>query len=192
MQNISEAVVDKVREEAQAIVDEAEEEARKELEKAKSQREARLEVEKRRHLNEANEEAARISAQSAMQDHQKTAAAKSAVLDDIIQQARASLEKVATKPDLLAYLINDAVDGLGEDAGKITVLVSSKDLAAAKDLVKKDKRLASVVSEVAECDCNGGAIAQNESKTISVDNTYTTRLEMLLPRILPEISKELF
>ncbi|GAI00113.1 unnamed protein product, partial [marine sediment metagenome] len=25
-----------------------------------------------------------------------------------------------------------------------------------------------------------------------IDNTYETRLEMLLPRLLPEISKELF
>jgi len=192
MQNISEAVVDKVREEARAIVEEAKEEARKELDKAKSQRDARIEAEKRRLLNEAKEEAARIAAQSAMQDHQKTAAAKAAVLDDIVAKARANLKKVATKPALLAYLVNDAVDGLGDDAGKITVLVSSKDVAAAKELVKKDKRLSYVVAEVVECECDGGAIAQNEAKTISVDNTYTTRLEMLLPRILPEISKELF
>lgn len=192
MQNISEAVVDKVREEARAIVDEANEEAKKEVDKAKSQRSARLEAEKRRLLNDANEEAARIMAQSAMQDHQKTAAAKAAVLDEIVTKARADLKKAATKPALLAYLVKDAVDGLGDDAGKITVMVASKDLAAAKDLVKKDKLLSSVVAEVAECECDGGAIAQNESNTTSVDNTYTTRLEMLLPRILPEISKELF
>ncbi len=192
MQNISEAVVDKVREEARAIVEEAEEEARKELERAKGQREARFEAEKRRLLNDAREEAARIAAQSAMQGHQKTAAAKAEVVDEIVKQARAAIKKVTTKPELLAYLIADAIDGLGENKGKVIVLVSSRDLAMAKDIVKKDKRLASVVSEVAECDCDGGAIVQNESKTVSVDNTYTTRLEMLLPRILPEISKELF
>lgn len=192
MQNISEAVVDKIRDEAKTIVDEAEEEAKKEVEKAKTQRDARLEAEKRRILTDAREEAARIAAQSAMQEHQQTAAAKAEVLDDIVDRARGSLKKVTTKPDLLAYLVNDAVKGLGKEQGKVTLLVSSKDVAAAKDLVKKDKHLSSVVAEVQECDCSGGAIAQNESKNISVDNTYTTRLEMLLPRILPEISKELF
>jgi len=192
MQNISDAVVDKIREEARGIVDEAEEEAKKELDKAKAQREARIEAERRRILNEASEEAARVAAQSAMQDHQKTAAAKSEVLDDIVSRARIGLKKAKSKPELLAYLVNDAVDGLGDDAGKLTLLVSSQDVAAAKDLVKKDSRLSSIVVAVKECDCDGGAIAQNESKTISVDNTYTTRLEMLLPRILPEISKELF
>ncbi len=192
MQNISEAVVDKIRDEAKTIVDEAEEEARKEVEKAKAQRDARLEAEKRRILTDAREEAARVAAQSAMQDHQQTASAKAEVLDDIVNRARESLKKVTTKPDLLAYLVNDAVKGLGEEQGKVTLLVSSKDVPAAKDLVKNDKQLSSVVAEVQECDCDGGAIARNESKTISVDNTYTTRLEMLLPRILPEISKELF
>ncbi|MFW6102731.1 MAG: V-type ATP synthase subunit E [Chloroflexota bacterium] len=192
MQNISEAVVDKIRDEAKTIVDEAEEEARKEVEKAKAQRDARLEAEKRRILTDAREEAARIAAQSTMQDHQQTASAKAEVLDDIVNRARESLKKVTTRPDLLAYLVNDAVKGLGEEQGKLTLLVSSKDVAAAKDLVKNDKQLSSIVAEVQECDCDGGAIVRNESKTISVDNTYTTRLEMLLPRILPEISKELF
>lgn len=192
MQNISEAVVDKIRDEAKTIVDEAEEEARKEVEKAKAQRDARLEVEKRRILTDAREEAARVAAQSAMQEHQQTAAAKAEVLDDIVERARGSLKNVTTKPDLLAYLVNDAVKGLGKEQSKVTLLVSPKDVAAAKDLVKKDKHLSSIVVEVQECDCDGGAIAQNESKNINVDNTYTTRLEMLLPRILPEISKELF
>ncbi len=192
MQNISEAVVDKIRDEAKAIVAEAEEEAKKEVDKAKAQKDARLETEKRRILNDAREEAARVAAQSAMQDHQQTAAAKTEVLDDIVNRTRESLNKVATKPDLLAYLVNDAIKGLGQDQGKVTLLVSSKDVAAVRDLVKKDKQLSSVVAEVGECDCDGGAIAQNESRMISVDNTYTTRLEMLLPRILPEISKELF
>ena len=192
MQNISEAVVDKVREEARVIVDEAKEEAKKELDKAKSQRDARLEAERKRLLNDATEEAARITAQGAMQSHQKTSAAKAAVLDDIVAHARADLKKVSTKPALLAYLIKDAIDGLGDEPGKVTLLVSSNDLATAKDIVKKDKRLADMVATVSECDCDGGAIARNEAKTTSVDNTYTTRLEMLLPRILPEISKELF
>jgi len=58
--------------------------------------------------------------------------------------------------------------------------------------VKSDKKLASTVLDVRTCDCTGGVIIENESKTLSVDNTYTTRLEMLLPRILPEISKKLF
>lgn len=191
MQNISEAVVDKVKEEAQAVVNEAEEEAKKEREKAKAQQDARLEAEKRRLLTAAQEEAARITAQNAMQARQKVANAKAAVLDEIVQKSRAELKKAGTSRESLAYLINDAISGLGQ-SDKLTVAVSKNDLEVAKEIVKADKTLSSTVSEVKSCDCEGGVLVENEDKTLSVDNTYATRLEMLLPRILPEISKKLF
>jgi vacuolar-type H+-ATPase subunit E/Vma4 len=46
--------------------------------------------------------------------------------------------------------------------------------------------------EIKEFDCTGGVIAESIEGKFSLDNTYDTRLEMLLPRILPEISQELF
>ncbi len=191
MQNISEAVVDKVREEAQTIVTEAEEEAKKELEKAKAQQDARLEAEKRRLLTAAQEEGARITAQNAMQARQKVANAKAAVLEDIVQKARTDLKKASTRRESLAYLITDAISGLGESE-KVTVAVAKNDLEMAREIVKADKKLSTIVSEVKTCDCEGGVLVDNEDQTLSVDNTYTTRLEMLLPRMLPEISKKLF
>ncbi len=191
MQKISEAVVDKVREEAQSIVSEAEEEAKKELDKAKSQRAARIEAEKKRLLNEANEEAARVSAQNAMLAHRKIASAKSEVLESIVSKSREMVAKAPVKKEALAYLISDAISGLGE-ADKVTVAVSKRDLDVAKEIVKSDKELSNKVKDVIACDCDGGAIIETDSKTLSADNTYGTRLEMLLPRIIPEISKELF
>ncbi len=191
MQNISEAVVDRVREEARAIVSEAEEEANEEREKAKAQRDARLEAEKKRLLSAAREEAARITAQNAMQARQKVANAKAAVLDEVVQKARADLKKAATKRESLACLINDAIAGIG-DSDKVILSVAEKDLKMAEEIVKADRKLSAAVAEVKACGCEGGVILENEDKTISVDNTYTTRLNMLLPRILPEISKKLF
>ncbi len=38
----------------------------------------------------------------------------------------------------------------------------------------------------------GGVIAENIDGKLRIDNTYETRLEMLLPKLLPEISKVLF
>ncbi len=190
MQKISEAVVDKVKVEARSIVSEAEEEAKKELEKARSQQDAKVKAEKRRLLKEAQEEADRVASQSVIQGHRKMAAAKASVLDDIVQRARAGLKKTSAKPDLTAYLIGDAISGLGSD--KATISVSHHDIAMVKELVKNDKQLSAKVLDMTECDCDGGVIAASEDKKTSVDNTYATRLEMLLPRLLPEISKELF
>lgn len=191
MQTISEAVVDKVREEAQHLVNEAEEESRREREKAMAQRAARFEAEKKQLLAEANAEAARIMAHSAMNARQTVAKAKAEILDGIVQQAQTALAGTATTRESLAFLIKDAVDGLGE-ASRVTLSVAKKDIALAQEIVKADKRLSAVVSDIAETDCSGGALAQTEDDRLSVDNTYTTRLEMLLPRILPEISRKLF
>ncbi len=191
MQRISEAVVDKVKEEAQRLVNEAEEEAKRELDKARALRTERLEAEKKRILTEATEEAARISAQNAMKARQKVANAKSAVLEDIVQKSRAAMQKSTTTREHLAQLIRDAAAGLGT-ADKLYVSVSKKDVDMAREIVKTDKQLAARVLEVRTADCDGGALVENESRTLSVDNTYATRLQMLLPRVLPEISKELF
>ncbi len=191
MQRISEAVVDKVREEAQRLVSEAEEEAKKELGKAQALRAGRLETEKKRLLAEAGEEAARITAQNAMSSRQKTASAKSAVLDEIVRKARENLQKSATTREQLAQLTRDAVAGLGT-ADKVFLSVAKKDLDMAREIVKSDKALASRVLEVRVINSEGGVVIENESRSLGVDNTYFTRLQMLLPRVLPEISKELF
>ena len=191
MQTISEAVVDKVREEAQHLVNEAEEEAKKELDKAKAQRAARLEAEKKRLLTEANEEAARITAQNAMKARQTVANAKAGVLDSIVETARAKLAKTPTTRESMAFLIADAVEGLG-GVQKVSLAVAKKDIPLAQEAVKADKKLAAQVTDIKACDCGGGISVQTEDGTLSVDNTYTTRLEMLLPRILPDIGKKLF
>jgi vacuolar-type H+-ATPase subunit E/Vma4 len=191
MQTISEAVVDKVREDARAIVSEAEAEAKKELDKARALRDTRLEAEKKRLLAVSQEEAARIVAQNAMQARQKVANAKAAVLDEIVQKARATMKTTPATRESMAFLINDAFQGLGE-AEKFMVSVSKKDRALAEEVIKSDKKLAKAVTEVKTCDCTGGVIIENSDQTLSVDNTYTTRLEMLLPRMLPAISKKLF
>ncbi|NLE94400.1 MAG: hypothetical protein GX600_01775 [Dehalococcoidia bacterium] len=191
MQTISDAVVDKVREEAQHLVNEAEEESKKELDKARAQRAARLEAEKKRLLTDAREEAARITAQNAMKARQTVANAKASVLDAIVTQARAALAKTPTTQKSLAFLISDAIEGLGRP-GKVTLSVAEKDAAAAREIVKADKKLADAVKDVTTCDCTGGVLVQTEDNTLCIDNTYTTRLEMLLPRILPEIGKKLF
>jgi vacuolar-type H+-ATPase subunit E/Vma4 len=70
--------------------------------------------------------------------------------------------------------------------------VSSKDLAAARKLVEKDKELAGRITEVKEHGNLGGVIIEDMGGRVRIDNTYETRLEMLLPRLLPEVGKELF
>jgi len=190
MERISEAVVGKVRVEAQSIIKEAEEKAHKEVEKAKQQQEAKLEEGKRKMLEEAEEEAARIMAQASIKARQELLRVKSDIIARIIEEAKRALSGIASDESHLLSLTREAMDGLGVDKGRI--YVSPKDISSVQKLLKGDKELANKIVEVKESDSVGGVIAEDMEGKYRIDNTYETRLEMLLPRLLPEISKELF
>jgi vacuolar-type H+-ATPase subunit E/Vma4 len=61
-----------------------------------------------------------------------------------------------------------------------------------KKFLEADKELAGKIVEIREYNCLGGVIAEDVEGKLRIDNTYETRLEMLLPQLLPKISEELF
>ena len=190
MERISEAVVGKVRVEAENIIREAGEKAQEEIERARKQREIKLEEEKHKMLEEAGEEAARIAAQASMKVRQELSNAKADIIAKLIDRVKQNLSSMSREESLFPSLIREAVDGLGVDKGKI--YVSPKDISSVQKFLKGDEELASRIMEVKEFDCTGGVIAEDIEGKFRIDNTYETRLEMLLPKLLPEISKELF
>ena len=190
MERISEAVVSKVKLEAQEIVREAEDKAEQELQKAQQQREARFEEEKGRMLGEAREASARISAQASIRARQQLSSAKAEAIGKIIDRARQQLSQTSSDEGHLLNLIREAANGLRAD--KARIYASAKDVGAVKGLVEADKELSGSILEVRESNCLGGVIAEDSQGKLRIDNTYETRLESLLPKLLPEISKELF
>jgi V/A-type H+-transporting ATPase subunit E len=190
MEKINEAVLSKVKAEAQTIIEDAEHKAREEIDKAARQRAARLEEERGKMLREAEEEAARILAQASIKARQRLSSAKADAIAKIINGARKELSQISGDESHLANLIREAMNGLGVDKGRI--YVSPKDASTAKKLLKADKELSDRILEVREYDFLGGVIAEDAEGKLRIDNTYETRLETLLPKLLPEISKELF
>ena len=190
MEKISETVIAKVQKEADQIIKEAEKKALQEIEKAEELAELKSEQEKRKIIEEAEREAAKILAQALIQARQELAKVKSEIINKIRNKAQTQLAKVSTEPSLLIKLVREGIDGLGAD--KVRIYVSSKDMAKIQQALNTDKELAGKVIEVKEVNCVGGVIVESIDGKISVDNTYDTRLEMLLPRIIPEIGKELF
>ena len=190
MEKISEAILYKVKAEAQNIIKEAEENAQEEIEKAKRQRETILGEEKRKMVREAEEEAARIVAQASIKARQKLLRGKVDIITEVIGMAKQILSGISSDKSCFLNLINEAMDGLGSVKGR--VYVSHKDVSIVKELLEEDKELASRIIEVKEFDCIGGVIVENVEGKLRIDNTYETRLEMLLPKVLPEISKRLF
>ena len=95
MEEIREAVVNKVRVEAQNIIKEAEEKVGEERKKARKQWEAKLQEEKRKMLEEAEEEAARIMAQASIKSRQKLSIAKTDVITKIINWVNQELSELS-------------------------------------------------------------------------------------------------
>jgi vacuolar-type H+-ATPase subunit E/Vma4 len=190
MEKISEAVVSKVKLDAQSIIREADEKAQEEIEKAKRQRDERFQEETSRMLGEAKEEAARILAQASIKARQRLSSAKADAIANIINGARKELSQISSDERYFLNLIREAIDGLGVD--KARIYVSPKDVSNVKKFLKADRELSGKIVEVRESNCLGGVIAEDMEGKLRIDNTYETRLEMLLPKMLPKISEELF
>lgn len=190
MEKISEAVVSKVKLDAQNIIREAEEKAQEEIEKAKRQREVRFEEARGRMLGEAEEEVARILAQASIKARQQLSSAKADTIAKIIDGARRELPRISSDESYFLNLIREAMEGLGVD--KARIYVSPKDVSTVKRFLEADKELSGKILEVRESNCLGGVIAEDVEGKLRIDNTYETRLEMLLPKLLPKMSKELF
>jgi vacuolar-type H+-ATPase subunit E/Vma4 len=191
VQGISDVVLEKVGRQAEAIVRAAEEEAAAELEKARRRREERTEGERRRRLAAAETEAARVVAQAIMQARNALAAAKAAVMDEIIARARARIEALAPQPEALARLIAEAVDGLGQP-GQAVVGVREDQLELAREIIAGEAGLAEAVREVVARPIGGGVRVESEDGAIVIDNSHAARLEMLVPRVLARFGRELF
>ncbi len=190
MEKISEAILDKVKVDAQRIIKEAEEKALQEVEKAEKQLESKFEEEKRKAIEEAEREATIILAQASIAARQELSRTKADIIDNIISTVKATLRGTSSDESSLLSLIKEVVEGL--DVDKARIYVSPKDISKVQEFLERDKEIASRILEVKEFDCTGGVIAESIDGKFSLDNTYDTRLEMLLPQILPEISQGLF
>ncbi len=190
IEKISDAILDKVRAEAQDIVEEAKEKARERIERAKRQQEAKLEEEKDKLIEEAKEEATRILAQSSITARQELLLAKTRIIDEIIDRVKKTFSEISSDESSPLDLIKEAINAL--DIDKARIYVSPKNISSVRKSLKEDKQLANKITEIREFDGTGGVIVEDIDGKIRIDNTYDTRLEMLLPKLLPEIGKELF
>ena len=190
MDKIRDAIISKVRMEAEDITREAKEKAQEQIEKARRQREARFAEERGRILTDVEEEAARTLAQASIKARQKLSSTKADIIAEIVDRARRELSRVSSDDSHILNLVREAMEALAAAKGKI--YVSPKDVGTVKKLLEAHRDLSDRIVEVRESNCLGGVIAEDIEGKLRIDNTYETRLEMLLPRLLPEISKKLF
>ncbi|MBT9143325.1 MAG: V-type proton ATPase subunit E [Dehalococcoidia bacterium] len=190
MEKINEAILSKVQEEARGIIAEAEEKAREEVEKAHGLLEARLDEERRKLKAEAEAEAARILAQASIRARQELLKAKSEVIGEITHRVKDALSRTKSKKAALRALLREATQAL--EADRLQIYIAPRDKDIVETIVSGDGELSDMVMGIREADLLGGVIAEDAEGKMRIDNSYETRLEILLPKILPQVSKELF
>lgn len=188
---IRKAILDKAKEEADKIVSDAEIKAREVIEKAKEQKELKFEEEKRKILSEAHREASRILARVSLRTRQEILKEKDIVINEIITMAKDELSQGVKGKELFDHLIEEAFDALKTE-DKVSLFVSPKDLSIVREVIEENSKLKEKITEVKEIDCMGGILMEVANGMVSIDNTFDTRLEMLMPKILPGIGKKLF
>ena len=191
MKDISDAVLAKVRQEAEELRRAAQAEAEKELEAARRRREQRLEAKQRQVRAEAEHEVARILAQATMHARNTVAAAKAEVIEQVVARCREALAGQAAGPEALAVLLEEAVEAIGS-AEALRLGVAKRELKAARKHVESDESLAARIDEVIERPLSGGVVVETADGALLVDNSYEARLQMLMPRVLARLGRKLF
>jgi vacuolar-type H+-ATPase subunit E/Vma4 len=190
MDKIYGAILEKVNLEASQIIKDAEEKSKVLLDDAQKQNRARYELCKNSMLVSAEAEASRILAKSAVESRRELSLVKTEIIEDIFARVKQSLIEVSMHRDTLLKLISDSVHELGED--EVVIYVAKKDETAVRDIVASDKKIDTMIKEVRTVDCLGGVIVEDITGNNRIDNTFDTRLQKLMSRILPDIQKELF
>ncbi|MCK9230310.1 MAG: V-type proton ATPase subunit E [Syntrophales bacterium] len=188
---IREAILKKARDEAERIVAEAQNRASAILEQARDQKKKLLEEEKQKRIAGARREAAKILAQSTLKERQTVLREKDDVINTIIARVRDELEKSILSAAEARILLKEIVDAFESD-GEIQLFVAPRDRETILNVVRSDDALKKQVADIYEKDMLGGIIAETTDGMISIDNSFERRLEMLIPKILPEIGQTLF
>ena len=190
MKDISKAVLDKVTKEAKEITDQATNQAQEELKQADKILEERKDQEKQRKLQEAEDEAARLASKSSIEMRQNLVSVKAGILDQVLKKVRDTLDKCTVQEATFIPLLEEALTALDEKDANI--YVAEDEIGKVKNILKKNQNLGKHIKEVRKGDFTGGFVVESLDGNLRIDETYAARLEMLLPRILPDINKRLF
>jgi vacuolar-type H+-ATPase subunit E/Vma4 len=188
---IREAILDKAKGEASKIIKDAEAKAREMISDAEGQKDRKFEEEKKKVITEANREASKTLAQASLKARQNILANKDTVINEVIAKVKEELAKEVKDKTLFERIIKEALDAL-ESEEKMRLLVSSKDVGIVREVVGENGALKEKIEEVKEADYLGGVVVETIDGMVSIDNSFDMRLEMLMPKILPEIGKKLF
>jgi vacuolar-type H+-ATPase subunit E/Vma4 len=186
-----EAILSRARQEAGALLEDARKRADETVRKAAEQQRQRSEAQRRRLLSDASREASRIIAQAELRSRQELLKEKDAIIGEMLERLRRLIIGTAPRTETLAHLISEAVGAFQSDE-PLKILTLARDLNAVKGIVQSDPGLRDRITGVEEARCMGGVICESADGQVSVNNTFDTRIEMLVPKMMPRVGGLLF
>ena len=190
LERVSKAILDRARAEAEEILEKARKEAEKVINKAKLRRRQEQEKEEVKIINDAKRRARATIVKAILKVRRERSEIKKKILDNIVGKVREHLEKRDFNvSESLRKLLREALETLPQT--ELVIYVNRADIDTVKKIIREMK-IKDHVKDVRETNIIGGVIVETVDGKFRVDNSYETRLEMVLSRTLPEISKELF
>lgn len=194
LESLKEEVLRKARAKAEGLIRNAEAEARKILEDASKEYRRRVEVAREAELRELRDELSKKVSEESMKLNMKLLEFKNELIKELISGALRELEETPAdvRRESLMKLIRECVEE-GPPEKEIRLKVVEKDLQLVREVVK-DLGIEGRVKEIGQLPPKylGGVIAEFGDGSLSVDNTYLTRLERLAPHLYRRLREEFF
>ena len=193
---IANEILEDAKNESEKIIRDAEAKAKEILKDAKTEAEKRRNSRLVEAKQKSEQEYRKTESLTAIEIRNISLRAKEEQLNSIFDEAVGRLKKFVDSKhysDCLLAFVAEAAKNIESD--KLVVYVNSKD----KKLLKKDtledlsKKLEKELTLSEEhLDCMGGCIVKTPDGTLSNDNTFENRLQVLKPNIRIELEKMLF
>ncbi len=195
LEELRKSILEKARRKASKIVEEAKEKAEKIVEEAKEEYYRRLSKERERALRKLREEENRKYINKVMELNLEIVNLKNKILSEVISELRKRLSTLSKelRKESLRKLLKEALDTGIFSSGRVVIKVVPEDVELIKDIVKEEgleDRLSSI--GIISSDFLGGIVVESEDSSIALDNTYATRLDKLMSRLVEKLNKEVF
>lgn len=193
---LKKAVLEKVLKEAEMKISRAEEEAKRIIEEAGKVKRNRVEEERKRIIEELNYDAkiaeAKLNARLIIHN------VKHRIIKEIEKSIINFLINLDTEARLqsLFRLLDEALQHIFQSYGnvnQIVIKISKHDINLANQLKEYARNKYGIeVINIESTEILGGLIVESADGIISVDNTYNSRISIILKNMLPSLAKEIF
>lgn len=195
LEELRKSILEKAQRKASKIIEDAREKAKKIVEEAREEYYKRLSKEREQALRKLKEEENRKYISKVMELNLELVNLKNRILNEIVSELKRRLETLSEelRKESLRKLVKEALNTGIFGSGRVVIKVIPNDVKLIKDIIREEG-LEDQVASVGKISSEflGGVIVESEDGSIALDNTYATRLDKVMPKLIEKLNKEVF